>query len=56
VAAGLVDGDVQANQLVEVSSQGEIQGQIAAPAMKVQPGARLRGAASDRPKLGTRGA
>jgi cytoskeletal protein CcmA (bactofilin family) len=41
LAAGLVEGRVQASQLVEVASQGELRGDIQAPSADVHPGARL---------------
>jgi cytoskeletal protein CcmA (bactofilin family) len=44
LAAGLVDGHVQASKSVEVSNQGEITGEVRAPSIDVHPGARLRGA------------
>jgi cytoskeletal protein CcmA (bactofilin family) len=44
LAAGLVEGCVQASQLVEVASQCEVRGEIQAPSIDVHPGARLIGA------------
>jgi cytoskeletal protein CcmA (bactofilin family) len=44
LAAGLVEGHVQVDQLIEVSSQGEVGGEVRAPAIQVHPGARLSGA------------
>jgi cytoskeletal protein CcmA (bactofilin family) len=44
LAAGLVDGTVEASNMVELASQGEIKGDLKTPAMKAQAGAQLNGA------------
>jgi adhesin HecA-like repeat protein len=44
LAAGLLDGRIQAGRAVEVSSHGELRGEIVSPSIDVQAGARISGA------------
>lgn len=44
LVGGLVDGRVEASEVIDVSSQGEIRGEIHTPSMRAQAGARITGA------------
>jgi cytoskeletal protein CcmA (bactofilin family) len=41
---GAVSGDIIASNLVDVSAQGEVSGEVRSPAIRVAPGARIAGA------------
>lgn len=41
---GAVSGDIVASNLVDVSAQGSLSGQVRSPAIRVAPGARIAGA------------
>jgi cytoskeletal protein CcmA (bactofilin family) len=43
VVAGSLVGDVVATALIEIAAEGQVQGDLVAPALRVEPGGRLSG-------------